>query len=83
LELIESAVDGGAFTGCILQLKYSDRQPINEHHEIRSAVVLPLFHGELVHDEQVICCWIFVVHKLNVVSTDSATLKASLYRYAG
>src|SRR5512145_3398767 len=61
LQLLEGTPDGGVLGNRVLQLDNRQRQPIDEHHDIRTPSVPKLRHSELVDDQPVVVLWRVVI----------------------
>ena len=69
LELRVGAPDRRVLIRRILQLDQAQRQAVEEDHDVRPPVVLPLDHRELVHYQPIICGGIVEVDKTDDLPT--------------
>ena len=66
----------------VLQLDQPQRQPVDEDHDVRPAVVLPLDHRELVHRQPVVRAHVAEIHQPHMIARDAAVGARILHRHA-
>ena len=74
LQLIERRPDGRVFVGRVFQFDHRQRQPVDEHHHVGPAVVLPFDHGELVDGQPIVVVGVFIVHQRHAVAPQHAAV---------
>jgi hypothetical protein len=80
LQLLERRPNGGVFIGRILQFKHREWQAIDEDHDIRPPVVLPLDNRELVHSQPVVDFRMIKIDQAHPVPGD-ATVDPAIFDF--
>ena len=82
LELRVGAPDRRVLIRRVLQLDQAQRQPVDEDHDVRPPVVLPLDHRELVHRQPVVRPHVAEIHQPHMIARDAAIGPRIFHRHA-
>ena len=78
LKLLERLPDVGVFVRRIFQFDDTQRQAVDENHDVGAAVVLAFNHRELVHHQPVVVVRVIEINQPDNFRADAAVLAAAL-----
>lgn len=82
LQLRVGAPDRRVLIGRVLQLDQAQRQPVDENHDVRPPVVLPLDHCELLQRQPVVRTHLAEIRQPHMVTRDAAIQARVFHRHA-
>ena len=82
LQLLVCAPDRRLLVRRVLQLDHPQRQPVHEHHDVRTPVVLALDHRELVRRQPVVRIDVLEIRQPDEIARDAPVLAAILHRHS-
>ena len=82
LQLRIGAPNRGVFIRRVFKLDQAQRQPVDEHHNIRPTIMLRLNDGELIHRQPIIVHSVREIQQPHMIARDTAISARVFHRHA-